>query len=171
MITFKIGLGWDTKCDIDASVLLFEQTTLKENISFSNLRSSTDAVVHSGDNLTGEGDGDDEVISVELLKIPQEVDSIWPVINIYEFKTKFNDVKGAYCRIYNGNNELVRFDLSANMDGTSKGNIVANFKRNGNHWTFKALGYYTEDTTMSSDMVPIIYKVMNNDFSSVKILA
>jgi stress response protein SCP2 len=60
---------------------------------------------------------------------------------------QFDDVSGAYCRIYDGHqSELVRYNLSANKDNISNGNIVANFKRNGAQWTFKALGYYTKNT-------------------------
>ena len=67
MTSFKLGLGWDTECDIDASVLLLDKKgTLLEKVYFGNLTSNNGAVVHSGDNLTGEGDGDDEVLTVNL---------------------------------------------------------------------------------------------------------
>jgi hypothetical protein len=56
------------------------------------------------------------------------------------------------------------------MDNISNGNIVANFKRNGSGWSFKALGYYTKDTRRSSEMIPIIEQVMQNDFRNIKIL-
>ena len=76
------------------------------------------------------------------------VDSIWPVITIYTAGDEFDDVRGAYCRLYDPmtGQEFVRSNLSQNRDNISNGNIVANFKRNGNTWTFKARGYYTKGT-------------------------
>ena len=53
--------------------------------------------MHDGDNLTGKSDGDDEVITINLGQVNQQIDSIWPVINIFSFDTNFNDVVGAYC--------------------------------------------------------------------------
>lgn len=72
MTSFKLGLGWDTECDIDSSVLMVdEKGELLENIYFGNKVSKHEAVKHGGDNLTGEGKGDDEVIDINLSIVDQ----------------------------------------------------------------------------------------------------
>ena len=82
--SFTIGLGWDTKCDLDSSVLLLDaQGKVVENVFYGNKSSINNSVVHAGDNLTGKGSGDDETIVVKLDKVDQRVMSIWPVISIY----------------------------------------------------------------------------------------
>ena len=107
-----------------------------------------DAVIHAGDNLDGEGSGDDEVITVNLDKLPAEVDSIWPVINLYTKNFTFKDVTGAYCRIIDekSKSEFVKYNLSENNDETSNGCIVASIHRHDDSWALKARGYYTQDT-------------------------
>ena len=96
---FKFGLGWDTVSDCDASIILLDKSgNLIETIYFGNL-DYRKAVTHSGDNMTGEGEGDDEVININLDDLPENVDSIWPVITIYSTHT-FNMIKGAFCRIF-----------------------------------------------------------------------
>jgi tellurium resistance protein TerZ len=119
-----------------------------ETIYFGNKISQGGAVIHSGDNQTGDGKGDDETILIDFSKMHPNVDSIWPVITIYTAGDEFDDVRGAYSRIFDGitGAEFIRFNLSANRDNISNGNILANFKRNGNGWTFKARGYYTRNT-------------------------
>ena len=97
----SVGLGWDTECDIDCSVLLFNDayecvdsvhSTKKENLNKS--------VIHHGDNLTGEGDGDDEIITIDLQKLPDNVRTIWAVMTIYSEGLSFKDVSGASCRLF-----------------------------------------------------------------------
>ena len=87
-------------------------------VYFNHLKSTDGSIQHSGDNLTGEGDGDDEVITVNLDKISKNVDSIWPIINIYTDQMTFYDVKGAFCRIIDNksNKEFCRYNLSENLD-------------------------------------------------------
>ena len=88
MKCFKFGLGWDTRCDVDASIILFDKNGERiDTIYYGHLSNHDRSVVHSGDNLTGEGDGDDEVITVNLSKMNQNVFSIWPVITIYSGDT------------------------------------------------------------------------------------
>ena len=79
-----IGLGWTTECDIDASVLLLNKNgRLEENIFFRNKETWNKSVVHNGDKKQGDGIGDVETISVNLDDIDENIDSLWPVINIY----------------------------------------------------------------------------------------
>ena len=161
MNSFQLGLGWDTRLDLDSSILLLDANGNKvDNVYFGKKKSDCGSIIHSGDNQTGQGDGDDETIKVNLTTLPAKVDSVWPVINVYEHGKQFDDVKGAYCRIQSGGSELIRFNLSDNMDNTSNGNIMANFKRVGNSWSFKALGYYTKNTKKASEVVPICKEVI-----------
>ena len=82
---------------------------------------------------------------------------------------KFDNVQGAYARIFDGKNELCRFNLSDNKDGISNGNIVGYFERTSNHWSFKALGYYTKLTSMGRDCHPFICEVMENNFTNINL--
>ena len=80
----KLGLGWDTRLDIDASVILCKKNGgVVDSVSYLKTKSSDSSVFHSGDNRTGRGDGDDEVIIMHLDKIYSYVESIWAVITIY----------------------------------------------------------------------------------------
>ena len=143
-----------------------------DQVSYNHLKSNDGSIQHAGDNLTGEGDGDDEVITINLNKVPYNVDSLWPVVTIYTRNKNFSQVKGAYCRVVESrsNKEFCNFNLSLNLDRVSNGNIVANFKRAGQGWTMKARGYYTSGTYTQSDIYPRIYELINNDFSKIKIL-
>lgn len=98
----KVGLGWDSLCDLDTSIILMDQDSeILEIIYYGNLKSENNAVIHHGDNLTGIGDGDDEVIEIFLDKLHISVKYIWVVINIYTNGKSFSDVKGAFCRLFN----------------------------------------------------------------------
>ena len=76
------------------------------------------------------------------------------MITIYTKGCQFDDVKGAYCRIYDpiSQAEFLRYNLSENIDNISNGNIIATIKKNQNSWSFKARGYYTKNTEKSSDI-------------------
>lgn len=100
MKVVSVGLGWDTKCDVDSSVLLFDSSQkCVDNIFFGNKQNSNGSVIHHGDNLTGEGEGDDETITIDLQKLPNNVKTIWAVITI-ELGLSFKDVSGAFCRLF-----------------------------------------------------------------------
>jgi tellurium resistance protein TerZ len=83
--------------------------------------------------LTGEGDGDDEIIDIELEKLSDKVYSIWPVITVYTTGKTFNNVSGAFCRILDSktHKEFCHFNLSNNRDGKSNGNIMGVLRRCG----------------------------------------
>jgi len=101
--------------------------------SFMKKTTNDGAVKHMGDDTTGEGSGDDEIIKIHLPQISQNVQSIWPVITIYTRGKQFDDVKNAYVRILDPKlkREICRFNLSDNKDGVSTGCMVANLRRNG----------------------------------------
>lgn len=122
-----VGLGWDTNkydggkdFDLDVSVFLTNASGKvdKESnfIFFNNKQNENASVVHTGDNRTGEGDGDDEQVQVDLLNVPADVDKIAFTITIYEAESRsqnFGQVSRSYVRIVNDANseELIRFDL------------------------------------------------------------
>jgi tellurium resistance protein TerD len=122
-----VGLGWDarsttgTDFDLDASAILTNtdgKVSSDANfVFFNNLKSPDGSVEHQGDNLTGEGEGDDEVIKVNLASVPAEVDKIVVAASIYDADTRrqsFGQVRNAFIRVVNqaGEAELARYDLS-----------------------------------------------------------
>ena len=110
----NLCLGWDTRMDLDAfAILLDENNKIISTVCYAN--KSFNGVKLSGDNLTGEGDGDDEIIYIDLNKLPKSVKKIRLFANIFMaiFKT-FQDVNGAFVRLVDGKNnkELARYDLN-----------------------------------------------------------
>ncbi|RAS80849.1 TerD family protein [Priestia endophytica] len=171
-----IGLGWDPvqssggggllsslfgggnkapNVDCDASVLMLQddKITKKEQlIYFGNLKSSCGSVTHSGDNLTGEGAGDDEQILVNLQDIPSYINKLVFVVNIYDCvrrKQDFGMLKNAYIRVQNQDNseQLLRFNLSDDYSGKTS-LVVAEIYRHGSDWKFGAIGDGTKDTNL-----------------------
>jgi len=149
-----VGLGWDVRAtdgaayDLDASVFIVnEQNKVRSDsdfIFYNNLRSSDGSVEHTGDNLTGEGEGDDEQVKVDLEKIPSEVNKLVFSVTIHEAETRrqsFGQVSGAFIRVVNGesNNEIVRYDLSEDAS-TETAMLFGEVYRNKGEWKFKAIG-------------------------------
>jgi len=126
----KMGLGWDmmgsTPIDLDASCLLFDnKRNLIEPVFFNRLTNSNKSVIHAGDNLTGEGDGDDEQIFVNLDQLPPNVTALYFLVNSYSGQS-FAMIKNAYVRMVNvetkaREQELIRFQLNGtgNPDHTA----------------------------------------------------
>ncbi|MFW0788075.1 TerD family protein [Gordonia sp. CPCC 205333] len=150
----SVGLGWDvrtttgTDFDLDASAIGL--TTDKKIVNdgffvfFNNLKSPEGSIEHTGDNLTGEGEGDDEVIKVNLAAVPAEVDSITFPVSIYEGGARsqsFGQVRNAFIRVVNqaDGNELARYDLSEDAS-TETAMIFGELYRNGAEWKFRAIG-------------------------------
>ena len=164
-----VGLGWDAveqsggflsrvfggkkDIDCDASVFLFKHGNLKESddiVYYHNLEHRSGAVKHMGDNLTGEGEGDDEEIFVDLSKLPEEYDRLVFVVNIYqavERKQHFGMIKNAFIRIVDNetNTELCRYNLSENYEGMYA-MVVGEVYKKGDTWKFNAVGSGTKDT-------------------------
>ncbi|GHV27657.1 chemical-damaging agent resistance protein C [Synergistales bacterium] len=150
-----IGLGWDTNkydggadFDLDAAAfLLAENGKVKSDADFvfySNLKHASGAVVHTGDNLTGEGEGDDEAIKVDLSKIPADVAKIDFTVTIYDAearKQNFGMVSNAFIRVVNEGNgqELIRYDLGEDYS-VETAVVVAEIYRNAGEWKFNAIG-------------------------------
>jgi tellurium resistance protein TerD len=149
-----VGLGWDVRTttgsdfDLDASALLVDTAgkvvSDKHFIFFNNLKSPEGAVEHTGDNLTGEGEGDDEQIKVTLGTVPAEADKIVFPVSIYDAETRqqnFGQVRNAFIRVVNqaDNNELARYDLTEDAS-TETAMVFGELYRNGAEWKFRAFG-------------------------------
>ncbi|KJU85080.1 tellurium resistance protein tere [Candidatus Magnetobacterium bavaricum] len=149
-----VGLGWDARItdgsafDLDASVYLLgangKVRSDSDFIFFNNLKSPEGAVEHMGDNLTGAGEGDDEVVKVDLDKIPADLSKLVFGVTIYEAdkrKQNFGMIRGAFIRIVNqdDNKEIVRYDLSEDYS-TETAMLFGELYRNNNEWKFKAIG-------------------------------
>ncbi|GGZ22416.1 chemical-damaging agent resistance protein C [Streptomyces inusitatus] len=149
-----VGLGWDvrtttgTDFDLDASALLTNAEGKVANdgnfVFFNNLKSPDGSVEHTGDNLTGAGEGDDEQIKVNLAGVPADVDKIVFPVSIYEAESRsqsFGQVRNAFIRVVNqaDNVELARYDLSEDAS-TETAMVFGELYRNGAEWKFRAIG-------------------------------
>jgi tellurium resistance protein TerD len=152
--TIRVGLGWDARVtdgsafDLDASVyVLGENGKVRSDadfIFFNNLSGAGGAVVHQGDNLTGVGDGDDEVVVVTLDQLGADVAKISFAVTIYEAdqrRQNFGMVQNAFIRVVNGDGgaEIARYDLSEDAS-TETAMIFGDLYRHGGEWKFKAIG-------------------------------
>ena len=157
-----VGLGWDASnnsanIDCDASAFLCRNGKLvKENdiICYYHLEHKSKAVIHMGDNLTGDGNGDDEQILIDLSKVPEVYDKIVFVANIYEClsrKQHFGMIENAFIRIVDvdTHTELCRYNLSENYD-TMTAMIFGEVYRKDGEWKFNAVGQATKDPNIKS---------------------
>ncbi|MCX7084041.1 MAG: TerD family protein [Methylococcales bacterium] len=169
-----MGLGWDAKkssvgllksmfgggnnsneIDLDASCVLFnDQNALVDTIYFGQLKSRDGSIIHTGDNRTGAGDGDDEQIIVDLDKVPATVKSLVFTVSSYTGQT-FDTVENAYCRLIDNsnNNEIARYTLSA--QGTHTAQIMAKLYRHNGEWKMHAIGENGTGRTIA-DILPQI---------------
>ena len=150
----KLGLGWDPRAtdgaefDLDASVFLLAENgkVRSENdfIFYQNLQSADGTVVHTGDNRTGEGDGDDEVINIQLSTLAADIARIVIVVTIHEAekrKQNFGQVAGSFIRLENADTaaELFRYDLGEDYS-TEKAMLFGELYRHNGEWKFTAVG-------------------------------
>ncbi len=154
-----VGLGWDTNkfsggsaFDLDASAFLLNEDgkLMKDEdfIFYNNLESQTKAVIHQGDNLTGEGEGDDEVIMIDFTKIPDNIAKIAIVVTIHDAQARgqnFGQVSNAYIRILKMKDEfdgigeqVLKFDLEEEFSIETALVVAEIYKRNG-EWKFNAV--------------------------------
>ncbi len=150
-----VGLGWDVNVfdsgadfDLDASAFLTGANgkcpTEKEFIFYGNLEHASGAVKHMGDNLTGEGEGDDEQIEVDLSLLPANIQKVAFTVTIYDAERRrqnFGQVSNAYCRIVDESSgtELVRFDLGEDFS-IETAVVVGELYKNNDEWKFNAIG-------------------------------
>jgi len=149
-----VGLGWDirsttgTDFDLDASAIACDTNGKvagdKFFVFFNNLTSPDGSIQHTGDNLTGEGEGDDEQINVNVASVPAEVDKIVFPVSIYDGENRqqnFGQVRNAFIRVVNQANqtELARYDLSEDAS-TETAMVFGELYRAGAEWKFRAVG-------------------------------
>lgn len=153
--SIMVGLGWDVNAfdsgadfDLDAAAFLVGANgkcpTEKEFVFYGNLTHPTEAVMHQGDNLTGEGDGDDEQIEVDLTKIPGNIERIAFTVTIYDADVRrqnFGQVSNAFIRIVDSstNTELIRYDLGEDFS-IETAVVVGELYRHNGEWKFNAIG-------------------------------
>ena len=159
-----VGLGWDAakknffspapNIDCDASaIMLDEHDMYVDCVYYGNTQSMGGVVRHSGDNLTGDGDGDDEQIVVKLADMPSKVKKIVFVVNIYSCTSRgqhFGMIKNAFIRLVDAstNKEICKYNLSENYSGKTA-MIFAEIYNHDNEWKFNAIGNGTSDTSIS----------------------
>ncbi|MEV5688142.1 MULTISPECIES: TerD family protein [unclassified Streptomyces] len=149
-----VGLGWDVRTttgadhDLDASALLCSETgkVLSDAhfVFYNNLNSPDGSVRHTGDNLTGEGEGDDESIDIDLSGVPVEIAKIVFPVSIHDAQSRgqsFGQVRNAFIRVVNRANgvELARYDLSEDAS-TETAMVFGELYRHGTEWKFRAVG-------------------------------
>ncbi len=149
-----VGLGWDvrtttgTDFDLDASAIACDAdgkvASDKHFVFFNNLTSPDGSIEHTGDNLTGEGEGDDEAIKVNVASVPAEIDKIVFPVSIYDGESRsqsFGQVRNAFIRVVNqaDNSELARYDLTEDAS-TETAMVFGELYRNGAEWKFRAVG-------------------------------
>ncbi len=150
-----VGLGWDTNrydggkdFDLDTSIFLLgasgKVNSDDDFVFYGNLKHVSGSVEHLGDNLTGEGSGDDEQIKIDLSKVPANVEKIDFTVTIYEADTRnqnFGQVENAFIRVVNSatGEELIRYDLSEDFS-VETAVIVGELYRNKGEWKFNAVG-------------------------------
>ena len=175
--SLMVGLGWDPvapekpkgllgglfggggaqNIDCDASVLLLDEHGKLANknslVYFGNLKSADGSVRHTGDNLTGDGDGDDEQIIIDLKSVSPSIHRMIFVVNIYSCvsrKQDFGMIQNAFIRVVDNSNgqELIHFNLSENYSGLTSLFAGEIYRHNG-EWKFNAIGDGTKDTSIS----------------------
>ncbi|TFW19756.1 TerD family protein [Massilia arenosa] len=149
-----MGLGWDAvkkgglfgfggsqvQIDLDASCVMFDESNQPLDVVwFRQLRSKDGSIVHTGDNRTGAGDGDDEQIVVDLANVPPQVKSLVFTVNSFTGQS-FAQVQNAFCRIFNNadQREIARYDLS--VQGPHTAQIMAKVYRHNGEWKMHAIG-------------------------------
>jgi tellurium resistance protein TerZ len=164
LTSVTLGVGWDVakpkgffgalfggaeSIDLDASAIVFDSRPAAiDTVWFRQLQSKDGSIRHSGDNLTGEGDGDDESIMIDLTKLPVGVEHIVLTVNSFRGQT-FDKVDNAYGRVVDNANgkELARFNISDS--GAHTGIILASLSRAGGEWRFKAVGQRANGQTVN----------------------
>lgn len=149
-----IGLGWDARSsdgqdfDLDASVFMTTDNGKVPSddyfVFYNQLKSPCGSVQHTGDNLTGDGDGDDESVIVELEKVPANIRSLFVTVTIHDAETRrqnFGQVSNAFVRLVNHETgqEVLRFDLSEDYS-TETAMVFGEVYRHNGDWKFRAIG-------------------------------
>jgi len=170
----RMGVGWDpvkkggflggffgggNSIDLDASCVVIDANRQPiDAIWFSQLESRDGAIRHSGDNLTGDGDGDDEVIFVDLTSLPDNVQHLVFTVNSFRGQT-FNEVENAFCRLVDDTNNTEMARLVLSEKGEHTGLVMSVISRKGGAWEMRAVGHTTTARTIN-DMLPDIVEAL-----------
>lgn len=164
----RMGLGWDAakkkgffgkrdqEIDLDASGLLFDGSgQLVDVVWFNQLGSKDGSVVHTGDNRTGAGDGDDESIVVELTRVPANVATIVFTVNSFTGQD-FSQIESAFCRLVDetDGSEIARYELTGS--GTHNAQVMAKVSRDGAGWSMTAIGAPTSGRTFEQLLPAVV---------------
>lgn len=165
----QMGLGWDpvkkggmfgsreVDVDLDASAVLFASGQPVDIAFYNNLRTRDGSIQHMGDNLTGQGEGDDEVIMVDLSRVPVHVDTVFFVVTSYKGHT-FEQIQNAFCRLVDqADGELARYSLTGGMPFT--GMVMAKVYREGGIWKMQAVGDGI-NAKVPSEAIPALAKYL-----------
>lgn len=164
----RMGLGWDAvkkkgffggsksqSIDLDASAVLYDaQRNVVDQVWFQQLSSKDGSVQHSGDNLTGDGEGDDESIAVYLDRLPTNVHTLVFLVNSFTGQN-FSQIENAFCRLVDETTgaEIARYDLTGS--GTHTAQVMAKVSREGAGWSMTAIGQIANGRTFK-DLLPAI---------------
>ncbi|WP_131784909.1 TerD family protein, partial [Protofrankia symbiont of Coriaria ruscifolia] len=157
----RMGLGWDPaysgrQIDLDASCILFDNRGKDvDKVWFMSKKGARGAVRHSGDNLTGAGEGDDETIFVDLAALPPNVEALVFTVNSFQGQ-QFTEVRNAFCRLIDDftGAELVRFDLSESKPQTGLVMCKVARQHGGPNWTMTAIGEFHDGKTVRAMVGP-----------------
>jgi tellurium resistance protein TerZ len=168
----RMGLGWDAvkkrgffgglkmqTIDLDASCLMFDGNgRLLDQVWFNQLQSKDGAVVHTGDNLTGAGEGDDESIIVDLTRLSPTVSTLVFVVNSFTGQN-FSQIENAFCRVVDSTTEveLAKFELTGS--GTHNAQVMAKLTRSAQGWEMTAIGAIANGRTFK-DLLPVVATVL-----------
>nr|WP_221936911.1 TerD family protein [Mycolicibacterium sp. 018/SC-01/001] len=162
----RMGLGWDAikkrglfakrtqEIDLDASCLVFNAGGQRtDEVWFQQLRAKSGAIIHTGDNRTGAGDGDDESIIVDLQALPADAHTLVFVVNSYTGQD-FSQIENAYCRLIDSSSEqeIARYELTGSGRHTAQ--VMAKVTCDGPAWTMTAIGAIANGRTFQ-DLEPI----------------
>ena len=163
----RMGLGWDAvkkkglfhaktqSIDLDASALLFDAAgNLVDQVWFNQLDSRDGSIHHTGDNRTGDGEGDDESIQVDLTRVPPAVSTVVFTVNSFTGQD-FSQIENAFCRLVDetDRSEIARYTLTGS--GTHTAQIMAKLSRDGAGWSMTAIGTPASGRTFR-DLLPAI---------------
>jgi tellurium resistance protein TerZ len=168
----RMGLGWDAvtkkglfggrktqSIDLDASAVLYAADgSVVDQVWFSQLKSKDGSVLHSGDNLTGEGEGDDESITVHLDRVPTAVTQLVFLVNSFTGQN-FSQIENAFCRLVDETTgqEIARYELTGS--GTHTAQVMAKVARDGSGWSMTAIGLIASGRTFK-ELLPAIQGVL-----------
>jgi tellurium resistance protein TerZ len=164
----RMGLGWDAmkkkglfggrksqSIDLDASAVLYDANrNVVDQVWFQQLRSKDGSLQHSGDNLTGDGEGDDESITVYLDRVPDNVATVVFLVNSFTGQD-FSQIENAFCRLVDETNgqEIARYELTGSGSHTAQ--VMAKVSRDGGGWSMTAIGAIANGKTFR-ELLPVL---------------